>query len=120
LPIKSANKKVAQKESSKKQVLQEKKPERHPKNSELVENLIKTITDYEIQLASLGLDDPMRSAYQGIIDSLKSQIQALASQTSKNEKAFTKSQTEMNLRATKASFNSSKHSSVAASKFDIK
>lgn len=89
-------------------------------NPSLADNLIKTITDYEIQLAGLSLDDPMRVAYQGIVDSLKAQLKNLSSKHEKPKKDTTKSVTDTNLRGTKASFNSSKQSSGAGGKFDRK
>ena len=68
----------------------------------------------------MNLNDPMRNAYQGIISSLKDQLKNLAgSKSTVSTKENTKSHTDLNLRNTKASFNSGRQSSLTT-KFDVK
>ena len=39
-----------------------------------IDNLVKTISSYEIQWAGLTDDDPIKKAYQGIIKTLQEQL----------------------------------------------
>ena len=39
-----------------------------------IDNLVKTISSYEIQCATLQDGDPIKKAYQGIIKSLQNQL----------------------------------------------
>ena len=50
--------------------------------SNLIENLIKTISEYEITWAGLDANDPMKAAYRQIIATLNLQLKSL---TSKDE-----------------------------------
>lgn len=89
-------------------------------SSDLIDNLVKTITDYEVQWAGMDNKDPMRKAYKGIISSLKDQLKnLLVAKSTVSTKEHTKSHIESNLRGTKVSFNSGGQYSLT-SKFDLK
>ena len=96
------------------------KPSGGNNSSDLIENLVKTITDYEIQWAGMENNDPMKTVFKGIISSLKDQLKNLSvAKSTVSTKDLTKSHGESNLRGTKISFNSGGQFSMT-NKFDIK
>lgn len=61
------------------------KPDIKENNNNLTENLIKTISEYEIMWAGLEQDNPMRAAYRQIISTLQQQLSALSQGKSSKE-----------------------------------